>query len=136
MEYRCREPRVYVRDPAEQLYEVVDASGAACTALLGIMPEKTVSFEAADFAKDGILDVSVLGGAIKKILDLGYRKIILPISGISLAGTADSFRASVAETNDAEQPDHRLKECEFVLLSENRCILAFRLGNAPMPILI
>ncbi len=85
--------------------------------LIGVFPPFTVGFDCASvMTEDAPRSSEALGLAIRKILDLGYRKMVLAIDGYSDDDHGEGFGKVLSDPQNPDRMDARLSECSITLL--------------------
>lgn len=90
--------------------------------LLGVIPGFTAVFDCAGLLTDGTdpkARAHALGLVVKRILDLGYRRLVLHTDGVSDTD-ASAFSQLLTDRDDPMRPEGRLRDCELTLLTGNR----------------
>ncbi len=107
----------YARRGRFEWLKTIDNAGGKTEILLGILPGSIAVFDAATLmAKGEACSSEALGIAIKKILDLGYRKLLLPLADWQDADNGEGLKTALL-ISDGTDFNRRLQECEITVLT-------------------
>lgn len=103
-----------------------DTSGEAKQILLGVMPRFTAAIDCAALIAEGeraLAPAAALAEVIQKILNLGYRNMILALDGFPIGEPGAEFASVLADPEHPDALDPRLSEGNILLLTSDRSLV-------------
>lgn len=97
--------------------KTLNCAGGATELLLGILPGSIAVFDAVALSVENkVCSSEALGITIQKILDLGYRRLLLPLADWQDKDNGEGLKNALL-SSDGNKLDSRLEECEITVLT-------------------
>ncbi len=106
--------------------ETINTAGEPCRILLGVVPGGTAVVDLAcllNGAETTVTPSEAFGTLVRKILDLGYRSMILAWDGYRETDAGKGFEQALAAKEDPQKPDPRLMDTSFRILTSDAALV-------------